>query len=53
MQYIYMSNTPFCIIVKPKTKLNMSEEELQKLLKQIEQELKRNELEQIVDHVEA
>ena len=48
-----MSDTPFAIIVRPKVKLNLSEEEIQEILKQIEKELKKNELEQIVDHVEA
>jgi len=48
-----MSDTPFAIIVRPKVKLNLSEEDIQEILKQIEKELKKNELEQIVDHVEA
>ena len=47
-----MSDTPFAIIVRPKVKLNLSEEEIQDILKQIERELKDQELKKVVDVVE-
>ena len=52
MQYIYMSDTPFAIVVRPRIKLNLSEEEIQEILKQIERELKDQELKKVVDVVE-
>jgi len=47
-----MSNTPFAIVVRPRIKLNLSEEEIQEILKQIERELKDQELKKVVEHVE-
>jgi len=47
-----MSDTPFAIVVRPRIKLNLSEEEIQEILKQIERELKDQELKKVVDVVE-
>ena len=52
MQYIYMSDTPFAIVVRPRIKLNLTEEEIQDILKQIERELKDQEIKKVVDIVE-
>ena len=42
----------FAIVVRPRVKLNLSEEEIQEILKQIERELKDQELKKVVDVVE-